>query len=252
MNPYGLTRKSVLRYPCYRCKVVYGSFQCTVQLLSKSLLQKITVLEVIFMYKKQFGLLTISIGTLFVLGSCSNQIPSGDSNGTSPSSTATSNEMNEINGMSSMSSEMEEMNHEGEVPSGMVEASDPEFPVGTKVTVLTDHMPGMQDAQAEIVGAYDTTIYEVSYEPATGGEKVMNHKWVVQEELEDTKTIAKAGDTVTLTADHMAGMNGAKATVEFALTDTAYVIDYVPSDGGEPVKNHMWVTSDELSLDETP
>lgn len=204
------------------------------------------------MYKKQFGLLTISLGTLFVLGACSNQIPSGDSNGTSPSSTATSNEMNGMSSMSNMSSEMEEMNHEGEVPSGMVEASDPEFPVGTKVTVLTDHMPGMQDAQAEIVGAYDTTIYEVSYEPATGGEKVMNHKWVVQEELEDTKTIAKAGDTVTLTADHMAGMNGAKATVEFALTDTAYVIDYVPSDGGEPVKNHMWVTSDELSLDETP
>lgn len=201
------------------------------------------------MYKKQFGLLTISLGTLFVLGACNNQTPSGDSNETLSNSTAISNDMNE---MGSMSSEMDEMHHEGEVPSGMVEASDPEFPVGTKVTVLTDHMPGMQDAQAEIVGAYDTTIYEVSFEPTTGGEKIMNHKWVVQEELEDPKTIAKAGETVTLKADHMAGMNGAKATVEFALTDTVYVIDYVPTDGGEMVKNHMWVTSDEISLDENP
>lgn len=201
------------------------------------------------MYKKQFGLLTISLGTLFVLGACGNQTPPDNSDRTSPSSTAPSHDMN---GMSSMSSEMEEMHHEGEVPSAMIESSDPKFPVGTTVTVLTDHMPGMQDAQAEIVGAYDTTIYEVSFEPTTGGEKVMNHKWIVQEELEDTKKIARAGDTVTLAADHMTGMNGAKATVEFALTDTVYVIDYVPSDGGEMVKNHMWVTSDELSLDTNP
>lgn len=54
------------------------------------------------------------------------------------------------------------------------------------------------------------------------------------------------GTTVTLTADHMEGMNGATATVVGAFDTVTYAIDYTPTTGGEPVKNHKWVVQEEL------
>ncbi|MBB6023576.1 hypothetical protein HNR77_004677 [Paenibacillus sp. JGP012] len=41
----------------------------------------------------------------------------------------------------------------------------------------------MKGATANIVGAYDTNVYSVSYTPTTGGEPVKNHKWVIGSEL---------------------------------------------------------------------
>jgi len=55
------------------------------------------------------------------------------------------------------------------------------------------------------------------------------------------------GDTVTIQTDHMAGMEGATATIDSAEETTVYMLDYQPTDGGEMVKNHKWVTEDELS-----
>ncbi|MBM7607292.1 hypothetical protein JOD29_000529 [Lysinibacillus composti] len=43
-------------------------------------------------------------------------------------------------------------------------------------------MPNMKGAEATIVGAYDTTVYMVDY-ISTAGEKVKNHKWLVESEL---------------------------------------------------------------------
>lgn len=91
------------------------------------------------------------------------------------------------------------------------------------------------------------TIYEVSYQPTNGGAEVKNHKWVVQEELEDSEEAASAGDTVVLEAEHMEGMKGANATVDEAIQGTVYVVDYEPADGGEMMMNHMWVTDDEIT-----
>lgn len=54
------------------------------------------------------------------------------------------------------------------------------------------------------------------------------------------------GTEVILTADHMPGMNGAKATIVGAYKTITYAIDYTPTDGGEPVKNHKWVVQEEL------
>lgn len=54
------------------------------------------------------------------------------------------------------------------------------------------------------------------------------------------------GDEVVLSADHMPGMKGAKATVSGTFDTTAYAISYTPSDGGEPVSNHKWVVHEEL------
>lgn len=141
-----------------------------------------------------------------------------------------------------------DLNHSDKLPAGIKEAKNPKFKVGSKVVILDDHMPGMKGATATVVGAYDTTAYTVSYVPTAGGAKVTNHKWVVQEEIKDadSKTFSK-GAEVTLMADHMTGMNGAKATIDAAIQTTVYVVDYTPTIGGAPVKNHKWMTESELS-----
>lgn len=141
------------------------------------------------------------------------------------------------------------MHHESssEVPAGLKEAENPSFPVGSKAVMETDHMKGMQGAEATIIGAYDTTAYVVSYTPTTGGKRVNDHKWVIQEEIEDTgdETI-DSGSEVTLEADHMEGMKGATAEIVVSDKTTVYMVDYT-STSGEEVKNHKWVTEEELT-----
>lgn len=51
---------------------------------------------------------------------------------------------------------------------------------------------------------------------------------------------------MTLEARHMEGMEGATATIDDAVTSTVYMIDYQPTDGGEVVRNHKWLTEEEL------
>ena len=136
----------------------------------------------------------------------------------------------------------------GEVPKDLQKAKDPKFKVGSKAMIETDHMPGMKGAEAKIVGAFDTTAYVVSYDPTTGEKRVKDHKWVIREEIRDHKDKEiKPGSKVTLEADHMKGMKGAEAMIESAKKTTVYMIDYVPTTGGKEVKNHKWVTDDELS-----
>lgn len=136
----------------------------------------------------------------------------------------------------------------GEVPDDLREAQDPKYPVGTQAIITTDHMAGMRDAEATIVGAYDTTVYAVSYTPAGGGDPVENHKWVIHEELENAGDAPfKEGDEVVLDADHMQGMDGVTATVDSAEKTTVYMVDFNAMDSGEKVSNHKWVTEDELT-----
>lgn len=138
----------------------------------------------------------------------------------------------------------------GEVPEGLKEAENPKYKVGSQAIMHTEHMEGMNGAEATISGAYDTTVYAVSYTPTTGGEKVTNHKWVIHEELENPADAPfKPGDEVTLKADHMDGMNGAKATIDSAEQTTIYMVDYTPTTGGEKVTNHKWVSESELSAE---
>lgn len=135
-----------------------------------------------------------------------------------------------------------------EVPKGLKEAKNLTFKVGSQAVVKAHHMEGMYNANATIVGAYDTTAYAVTYTPTTGGAKVKNHKWVIQEEIKNAGTkILKPGTKVTLEADHMEGMMGAKGTIDSAEHTTVYMIDYTPTTGGAKVKNHKWVTESELS-----
>lgn len=54
------------------------------------------------------------------------------------------------------------------------------------------------------------------------------------------------GTTVILSADHMAGMDGAEATVSGAFETTTYSVSYTPTGGGQPVTDHKWVVHEEL------
>lgn len=136
----------------------------------------------------------------------------------------------------------------GEVPEGLANAENPTYPVDSEVTINADHMGGMDGATATITGAFDTTVYMVTYTPTTGGEPVENHKWVIHEELEDAgEESFKAGDEVVLNADHMDGMNGAVATIDSAEQTTVYMVSYKDTETGEEVTHHKWVTESELS-----
>ncbi|WLV24609.1 YdhK family protein [Aciduricibacillus chroicocephali] len=148
-----------------------------------------------------------------------------------------------------MSEDHESMDHSssGDIPKDLQATKDPKYPIGSKATIETDHMKGMKGAKATIVGAFNTTAYTVSYDPTNGGKRVENHKWVIQEEIKGGNKAMKPGDQVTLEADHMKGMKGAKAEIGSVKNTTVYMIDYVPTTGGEKVKNHKWVTEDELS-----
>lgn len=138
----------------------------------------------------------------------------------------------------------------GEVPEDLKEAENPTYEVGSQAIIETDHMEGMKGAEATIAGAYDTTAYALTYTPTTGGEPVENHKWVIHEELENPGDVPlKTGDEATIAADHMEGMNGATATIDSAEETTVYMVDFIPTTGGEEVTNHKWVTEDELSAE---
>ncbi|MCW3791195.1 YdhK family protein [Paenibacillus sp. LS1] len=143
-----------------------------------------------------------------------------------------------------------EMHHSesGELPEGLREKNNSTFPVGSQALMSADHMSGMKGVKAKIVGAYETTVYAVTYTPTTGGDPVQNHKWVIHEEIQDPADQPyAAGSEVLLNANHMQGMNGAKATIDSAEQATVYMVDYTPTTGGDLIKNHKWVTEEELS-----
>lgn len=136
----------------------------------------------------------------------------------------------------------------GEVPADLKEAENPTYEVGSQAIIETDHMEGMKGAEATIVGAFDTTAYALTYTPTDGGEPVENHKWVIHEELENPGDAPlEPGAEATISADHMEGMDGATATIDSAEETTVYMVDFVPTTGGEEVTNHKWVTESELS-----
>lgn len=138
----------------------------------------------------------------------------------------------------------------GEIPEGLQPAENPTYEVGETVTLQHGHTPGMEGATAKVVGAFDTTAYEVTYQPTDGGDMVENHRWVIQEEITEAKDQEEplaSGTEVTLEAKHMEGMEGATATIDDAQTTTVYMVDYEPTDGGETVRNHQWLTEEELA-----
>lgn len=181
------------------------------------------------------------LGGALVLAGCSTEDGQGhqDHEGGSSTSAPASSE-SEMN-----HSSMEHPMDGGLAPEGITEAPSPKFPVGTEVTLTADHMEGMDGAKATIAGAFDTYTYAVSYTPTTGGDPVNDHKWVVQEEIKDAGDERLAdGTEVTLEAEHMAGMKGAKATIDSSTDETVYMVNYEAD--GMTMTNHKWVVESEI------
>ena len=178
------------------------------------------------------------LGGALVFTGCST---GGDQDQATPSTTS----QHEGHGSSSDSGGMEHPMDGGPAPEGIETAASPTYPVGTEVTLTADHMEGMDGANATIAGAYDTYTYAVNFTPSTGGEPVKDHKWVVQQEIKDAGEERLAdGTEVTLEAEHMEGMKGAKATIASSTEETVYMVDY--ESDGMTMTNHKWVVESEL------
>ena len=180
------------------------------------------------------------LGGALVLTGCST---GGDQDQATPSST--SQHEGHGSGGSSDGGGMEHPMDGGPAPEGIETAASPTYPVGTEVTLTADHMEGMDGANATIAGAYDTYTYAVDFTPSAGGEPVKDHKWVVQQEIKDAGDERLAdGTEVTLEAEHMEGMKGAKATIASSTEETVYMVDY--ESDGMTMTNHKWVVESEL------
>ncbi|WP_396128642.1 YdhK family protein [Exiguobacterium mexicanum] len=140
-----------------------------------------------------------------------------------------------------------DMSGSGNVPEGLKSAENPTFAVGDTAVITEAHMPGMEGAEATIVGAYDTVAYSISYDPMHGGERVKDHKWIIHEEIEGAQDDPyEVGDEVEVNAEHMSGMGGTTATIDSVEETTVYMVDFT-LESGEEVTNHKWVTEKELS-----
>lgn len=74
---------------------------------------------------------------------------------------------------------------------------------------------------------------------------MLDHKWVVQEELQDAGTRRLADGTVKqVLADHMQGMEGAEATIASSTDETVYMVDI--DDPDMQMKRHKWVVESEI------
>ncbi|AND39821.1 YdhK family protein [Cytobacillus oceanisediminis] len=195
---------------------------------------------------KKFAIWLVSLTAAITLTACGGNDGNAGQEGTSTEESTTNNES------SGHSGDHSSMDHSGsgEVPEGIKEAENPKYEVGSQAFITEGHMEGMEGAEATITGAYDTTVYTVSYTPTTGGKKVENHKWVVHEEIADAgEEPYKEGAEVKINASHMEGMDGAAAVIDSVQKTTVYTVDFTTADGQE-VKNHMWVTENELSPSE--
>lgn len=192
------------------------------------------------------------IGFFFVIFTLALAACTGNNEETNPdesSDTEMESETNDEN-IETESDPHANMDHSssGEVPDDLATAKNPTYPLGSKAVIHADHMGGMNGAIATIDGAYDTTVYTVTYTPTTGGEMVEDHKWVIHEELENAEEQPyEQGDEIVLEADHMEGMKGATATIDSSEDTTVYMVSYTDTETGEEVKYHKWVTENELS-----
>lgn len=205
---------------------------------------------------KKSALLSLFAALFLILGACSN---ANDENKEDVGNTENTQNTEDVENTEDTEStenmeDMEGMDHSnmdmsssGEVPEGLKVAENPTYPVGSKAIIQDAHMEGMKGAEATIIGAYDTTVYTVSYTLTTGGKRVENHKWVIHEELIDAGDAPlEPGTEVKTEASHMEGMEGATLEIDSAEQTTVYMVDFTTTTDGEEVKNHKWVTESEL------
>lgn len=74
-------------------------------------------------------------------------------------------------------------NHKWVIHEELNDAGEEALESGAEAVIEADHMEGMDGATAEIDSAEETTVYMVDFTPTTGGEEVVNHKWLTESEL---------------------------------------------------------------------
>ncbi|CAK1231129.1 LysM repeat (LysM) [Fructobacillus fructosus] len=185
------------------------------------------------------------VATAIVVGNHqSNSKNNGSMSGMSMSSDKKMN-MSSSMDMSSSMSDMSGMKMDESLPTNLKAAENPKYPVGTAITLEATHMSGMKGAQGTVSAVYDTKVYEVTYQPTNGGQKVTGHKWLTKDDFKDMKD-HKKGDKVTLESDHMPNMKGAKATITKVEDGPAYAVNYQPTTGGNMVMNHKYLVESEI------
>ena len=185
------------------------------------------------------------VATAIVVGNHqSNSKNNGSMSGMSMSSDKKMN-MSSSMDMSSSMSGMSGMKMDESLPTNLKAAENPKYPVGTAITLEATHMSGMKGAQGTVAAVYDTKVYEVTYQPTNGGQKVTGHKWLTKDDFKDMKD-HKKGDKVTLESDHMPNMKGAKATITKVEDGPAYAVNYQPTTGGNMVMNHKYLVESEI------
>lgn len=138
---------------------------------------------------------------------------------------------------------------------GLEPAQAPAYSAGEQVTVLVDHVMGdmvmkMKGAPATIVAGYHTRAYAVTFYTNDGShELVTDHKWIIQREIEgqtDDSAPLADGTEITMLANHMPGMRGAKATIVSSQVSNVYIVDVAPFEGQKAMNNHRWLLQSEL------
>lgn len=74
-------------------------------------------------------------------------------------------------------------NHKWVIHEELEDTGEKTLEPGAEAVIEADHMKGMDGATAEIDSAEETTVYMVDFTPTTGGEEVVNHKWLTESEL---------------------------------------------------------------------
>ncbi|UQS87341.1 YdhK family protein [Nicoliella spurrieriana] len=165
------------------------------------------------------------------------------------SSSSSMHKMGSASGMShmKMGSMMMKANG-GKAPKGLKMDPNAKYQRGSKVKILASHMPGMKGATATVTGAYKTDLYTIDFTPTNGGKEVKNHKYVVAKEVKAAnKGQLKVGTKITVKADHMTGMKGAKGKIVAVKKGPAYMVNFKATNSSMVYKNHKWLAQSDLT-----
>lgn len=216
-------------------------------LAESQLLHQPRNLESIIM-KRTIALAALALTSSLALAACTDDTASDAPETTTTTTSETATQSSEETGMND---QMGAEGHDhpadgGQPPAGIAAEENPTYPVDTEVVLTADHMPGMEGAEATIAGAFDTTTYSVSYTPTDGGDPVTDHRWVVHEEFVDPgQAPLPEGSEVVLDAEHMSGMKGVEATIDYSTDETVYMVDLTVD--RMTMTNHKWVTESEIA-----
>ncbi|MHA8137633.1 YdhK family protein [Lactobacillaceae bacterium Scapto_B20] len=199
------------------------------------------------------SLTTAALAALLVIPAGANAMSSSNMNhDSSHSSMKMDSKKSKTTKKSSMNnmdmSHMSMSTNGGKAPKGLKTDKNAKYKVGSKVMIEADHMSGMKGAMATVTGAYNTKLYTIDYKPTNGGSEVKNHKFLVSKEIKAAnKSSLKVGEQITVEADHMTGMKGAKGKIVAIENGPAYMVNFKATNSKTTYTNHKWLSQSELT-----